>query len=252
MRHSLTSAFAITFLGGGLLLTVGASNACTHHDCDPDQGRVCESISVWTTCSRGEDGSTTLFRHECPTGQTCDTTVSTSIPCNGKPVGASCIVDDDCASNLRCESSVCAGPPAEAIGVCNSAPTVVIPDDGSSVDVHVNLDTDVTLLETMTRPICLSLDADNRFGGMGFITVAPESGRISSLSIDYSQASDVAAVGEVSCTNLYARAPALNVACLGKGPAFFVEPNQAKPTFTLVVIAARNAITSDVHLRLHR
>lgn len=250
MRHSLTTWVSISILGGALLATLGTSGGCSD-ECHPDQKDACEDATTWTTCSQGEDGVARLLRNKCPAGQTCDTSAPSSIPCIGKPIGASCTVDDDCASNLRCESGVCAGPPAEAIGVCNSAPTVVIPDDGSSVDVHVNLDTDVTLLETMTRPICLSLDADNRFGGMGFITVAPESGQISSLSIDYSQASDVAAVGEVSCTNLYARISAFEAACFGNSPARFID-NQASPTFTLVVIAARNAITSDVHLRLHR
>jgi hypothetical protein len=115
------------------------------------------------------------------------------------------------------------------------------------------LGTDVSLLETMTRPVCTSYaDAERHFGAVGFVTVRPESRLISTLQIEYPDATGVAAVGEVACADLYARAPVLDAACQAADPARIVQPNQTNLSFSLIVIAAGSTTASNVRLRLHR
>lgn len=257
MRRPLTTTRArdllrvlLALIGAPALVPNTACDALVHHDCPTPGVTNCdtEHPGMYYICETNEDGSTSSYPRSCGPGKGCD--VKTGL-CTAKQVGESCAMDNNCADNLRCESSVCVAPADEDIAACQNAPIHDVPAQGG-IDVEMSFHEDlVSLAERIIRTDCEIFDAGGpALGSVGLVRLRlPEKG--ATLLADYSTTrSSVSAIGGVDCDYIYRTGAFFEQCAKGyAGSTAFIHTDVATEIDLLVALPI-NDKTPNIKIRL--
>ena len=133
MLKKLIAAFAF-------LVPAVVGQACADDFCDVGASH-CTSASAYSYCYRAGDqpGPSQLSTSSCPAEQHCVATSRDVAACVGAGVGGACKTDQGCETELRCDQGLCVMPPDTDVALCNAAPSITLPDKGSTdIDVAIN------------------------------------------------------------------------------------------------------------------
>ncbi|MBX3227426.1 MAG: hypothetical protein KIT84_13815 [Labilithrix sp.] len=227
-------------------------------DCSaPGTPAVCTGPSTFERCIRNEGGGTTLLQLSCPDRWQCREGSARIDPCFGGAVGEACQSDEHCEQNLRCESETCAGPTAEEIARCESAPTITLAADGAAVEVDVPLSDDTAVLVRTKRPNCReTLDGGiPQYGRIGFLRVNGDFADADPIRIEYPSSgvgAIVAALDSIRCADLYDRLRLGRQCFAGPRTETFRVLSQGSGSTTLVIALEPSATELGIRLQVRR